>query len=216
MYNIPVPLQLATTFMLFIPLIEWTYLYHFHRYTHSDTMTAEGRRIFLFGNLSLVVKAVCMSLVIFAWVHARHSCDIDLCVQQFDEKSLPLGWVMAVMGSSIADPLLYHCHCASVCFLSRILLFVALFVAAVLLDTDKRDLMFIVVVGIVIVYVLVINQGSQFLLYKSFAELETVLRVNIEIENKEHLMKLENEQMRHMIGMYFMIYILICYYIITY
>jgi hypothetical protein len=84
--------------------------------------------------------------------------------------------------------------------MSVVITFTTMFAAGILLDVKAVDLVYIVLAGVVIALTFFAYEGGLLSIFNSYSKFEIALRVKVDSENKEYLMKIQREEMRHMIG----------------
>ena len=186
----------------FGPVLGWMYFYHFRRYVPSDVLTAEGKRIILLGNLIILLLAISLGAQLLVWVITRDDCYANICMQDYPKHIIPLRLLIRIIVASIGMPIFYSCHDASVAILSIFISMTTLFVSAMLLHAPTIDMISISFMSIVMVLMLASWEGSLYSTFVSYSKFESALRVKVSCENKEYLMKIQTDEMCHMIGMY--------------
>jgi hypothetical protein len=199
--GVPMALRLIAYVQLVIPLIAWVYyVFLSRRYVNSDTLTADGEKIMLLGNINLVVQAVCAAVFLLAWATTRDDCHSNLCLQDYPKHAVPLHAAIRVAVISIGMPIFFSCHNVYVSFISLFILLSAFLASVVILHVEPIEIGASVFMAISMICILFCYQGNLFSSYNSYKNLESVLRVNVASENNEYLMKLQTKEMRHMIG----------------
>ena len=187
--------------LLVLPLMQGLYFYLSKQYKHSNTLTVEGKGIILIGNINLILQAVFTGAILLAWVTTRHHCHSEVCLQDYPKKLLPIRYFAYLLTSSIGMPLFFTSHDFSISLISACISIAAMFLGALVLHVDSFDILAILISGITVLFILYSIEGAIYLAFTSYSKFETALRANIASENKEYLMNIQTEEMRHMIGM---------------
>jgi hypothetical protein len=185
-----------------VPLLGWVYIYLYKKYKPSDVLTFEGKRIIWIGNMCVILQAVFSGVMSVIWVITQDNCRSDACMQDFPEKIIPLGLLIHQICGGIVMPLFYTVHDVSASIISISITFTTLIAVALLLKLPSAEVFYIILTGIVISMTLVSFEGGSFINYTSFSQFETALLVKVASENQEYLLKIQTEEMRHMIGKY--------------
>jgi hypothetical protein len=154
------------------------------------------------GNVTLLMQSISVSVTLLVWVMARDQCHSDVCMQDFPKNMLPLGQFANMVIGIVAWPIFFSCHNISVHFISMSITLSALLASAVILQVDQKELIAISGLSLAMICSLASYHGSLLSAFTSNLDFERALRVNVNCENKTYLMKIQKNEMRHMIGMY--------------
>jgi hypothetical protein len=200
--GVPLLFRLANYFRMIVPCLGWAYVYLLKKHVHSDVLTSEGKRVIQFGNAVILMQSLCASLMLLAFKYTRDDCHSDICLQDFAKQTIPLEMLLIQFIGSIAVPLFITCHDVSVSLLSISFSVSMIIVGAALLHLPPVQLFYIFLVGIVTFFCLANFESIIFSCFTSICNFETTLRAKVDCENKEYLMKIQTDEMRHMIGTY--------------
>ena len=199
--GVPLASKLVLHVMLLVPLIEWAYIYLIRRHVYSDTLTAAGERIILLGNLAILLQALSLGAMLLVWILTRDDCHSDhYCRQDHPKQMLPARILVINIVGVIGLPVLFPCHDARVSLFTAFIAGSAMFASAVLLHLELPNILSVIFGGMSAFTIMFCYEGMIFSAYTSYLKFETALRVNISSENKEFLLKIQTEEMRHMIG----------------
>jgi hypothetical protein len=198
--GVPLLYRLAVYCRAIIPVVCWMYIYLLKKHVHSDVITSEGKRIMQFGNSAIIMQSVFTILLLFSWVITRDDCDSDVCFDDFPDQFLPLGLVAPQIIGGIAMPMFFTCHDASASLLSVCITYSAILVAGVLCHLSIADIIFLGLMGIVMLFALGSYESNMLFTFTSCSKFESTLRAKVASDNKEYLMNIQTEEMRHMIG----------------
>jgi hypothetical protein len=198
--GVPLFYQLTNYFKVLCPVLNGIYIYLLKKHVHLNVLTSKGKLIFQFGNINILFQALSTSLMILSWVITHDDCHSDACLQNHPKQVFPLGLFIFPICGSFAMPMLYTCHDVSVCLISAFISFLLMVVAAVLLHMNFLDTFYIGLAGIVILISLVAYESNIYSTFKAYSQIESNVLAKVASENKEYLMKIQTEEMRHMIG----------------
>jgi tryptophan-rich sensory protein len=106
-----------------------------------------------------------------------------------------------MLGGSIANPIFYGCHSTKASLSSICCIFASIIIVAVQRHVPRIELFALVIMAIIMFYTIVKYETQVLSNYISYSKFEKALRVKVASENEEYLMKIQTEEMRHMIGM---------------
>jgi hypothetical protein len=198
--GVPLLLRLTTYCRTIVPILEMVYIYLLKKHVHTDVLTSEGKIIIQIGNITILVQAIATVFMLVSWVITRDDCQSDVCHQDFPEKMIPLGMLLHQIIGGACMPIFFTCHDASACLFSSFLTFAAMIVAAVLLHLRSLDILYMFLFGLVIFFCNANYEITIFSNFMSYSKFESTLRAKVASENEEYLMKIQTEEMRHMIG----------------
>jgi hypothetical protein len=201
--GIPVFLLVTVYVRLAIPILGCLYVYLLKRYharAVDNVLSKEGRRVIQIGNAVIIVHALCSSFVLIALIMSQDECSSDACLQDIPAKTIPLGVTFQHVIGSIIMPLFFTCHDVSACFLSIFIAYSLMVVAGALQYLPVLDLVYIGVMGVMVFLVFVSYEVNAFFSYSSYSQFEATLLAKVASDNKEYLMQIQTEEMRHMIG----------------
>jgi hypothetical protein len=198
--GIPLMNRLINYLHIIVPLLAWVYIYFFRKYVHSNVLRSEGKRIIQLGNAVILMQSVFATVLLLVWVITHEDCHSDVCMQDFPKKMIPLGLLFQQFIGIVATPLLFTCHDVSACLRSVFITFSIFLVAAALRHLPFVELVLIFMLGCLTFFTLVSYESNIYSSFTSFCKFETTLRAKVDSENKEYLMKIQTEEMRHMIG----------------
>ena len=138
--------------------------------------------------------------MILLYALIRDVCHSDACLENYPKNLIPLGLMFFAVSGGIAMPMFYRAHDAWASLLGIIITYSIMLSSALILKLDSYDVMSICFVGLLIFFSLAIHEGTLLTNYTSYSKFETALREQMASENKEYLMKIQTEEMRHMIG----------------
>lgn len=198
--GVPGAIKVIAGMKCFAPIIGWIYFYLSSQYVNSTTLTAEGKRIFFFGNMSLLVHTIFTGATVLSWVLTRDDCDSDACLQDIPKHILPLGLFGNSIIGGLSMTLFFPCHDVYVCFLSMAINISSLITSVVLLGMPKMDIIGVSTVSIIMCILIVLYEENMLSLYTAFSKFKIALRAKVTSKNKEYLMETQTEEMRHMLG----------------
>jgi hypothetical protein len=99
-------------------------------------------------------------------------------------------------------PIFITGHSVLASLLSACIVFLIMPVAAVLMNFPSIKFFCIIVLGAVLLLTLTTYECNIYSSFTSFRQFEMALRAKVSNENTEYLMKIQTEEMRHMIGTY--------------
>jgi hypothetical protein len=200
--GVPLALRLVNYVKVIVPVCGWVYIYRYNQYDRADTLSTEGKRIIWLGNVCILAQAVFSGLMSLVWAITFPQCGSDACLQDFPPQIIPLGLLFHQVCGGVAMPLFYTCHDVSVALLAVVITYTTMIATAVVLDFKTIELFYILFSAVIISMTFVSYEGSRLSNFASFSDFESALRVRVASENKEYLMKIQTEEMRHMIGEY--------------
>jgi hypothetical protein len=204
--GVPTLLKLANYVKLIVPSLGWMYIYLYSQYEQSEIKRLkDGRRIIILGNICIILQSFFTGLLSIVWVITKDHCSAEACLEEFPEKIIPLGLLFHQICGGVAMPLFYSCHDVFSIILSIVISYSAMLVTAILLHMDNVDVVYIFLTALVISMVLAKYECGIFSNFFSFSRFEIALREQISSENKECVLKMQTEEMRHMIGKLFWI-----------
>jgi hypothetical protein len=197
-----VPLfYLSMTYLrIIVPCIGWAYFYLLKKHVYSNVLGSAGKRVIQLGNVVILMQSLCSSLTLLAFALTRDDCHSDKCLQDFPKQMIPLGMVFHQFLGGIVMPMLYTCHDVSVSLFSVFIYFSSMLAAAVILHLPLDEIIYISLMGIVTFFCLASYEINIYSGFTSICKFETTLLAKVDSENKEYLMKIQTEEMRHMIG----------------
>jgi hypothetical protein len=198
--GVPLWVRLSVIARCFIPPLGWLYIYLFRKHDYSDVLGAEGKRIRCLGNASILLQTLCAGSLLLAWTLTRDECRSEACLEDFPERMLPVAVMVYSIAGVIAMPIFYPCHSVSVVLLAVVINYSALLAACFLIGAVASTTFAIGLMGTIVFFLACSYEGSAFSNYTSFSKFEIALRVKVESENKEYLMQIQREEMRHMLG----------------
>jgi hypothetical protein len=183
-----------------LPLLGWAYIYKLKKYVPSDVLNVEGRRILFLGDCLLIMQSLIVGSVLLTWIVTYDNCESSHCGADLPENTLPLALVLYVFVGSIATPLFYTCHHVFASLLSIVIAYSMLLAVGIMAHVHSNELLSLFVISVLMFYVLACHQGVILSNYYNYSSFETTLRMKVTSENQEFLMKVQTEEMRHMIG----------------
>jgi hypothetical protein len=198
--GIPLPLRIVFCVNCVVPLLGWAYIYSLKEYVPSDVLNAKGKRIMMLGDAMLIIQSLAMGTLLLTWISTYDDCESTRCGANLPDKTLPLAMVLFCVVGNIAAPLFYTCHHVFSSLLSIVIPYSALVAVGFMAHLNALDLVGLFGLGIIMFYVRVLYQKKLFSNYSNSASLESTLRMKVTSENQEYLMKIQTEDMRHMIG----------------
>lgn len=97
-------------------------------------------------------------------------------------------------------PMFYMSHDALAAVVSFTISFSMLLASALVLDVHNKDIASTLMAWTMLFISLAIYEGNVYTNFTLYSKFESSLRQRLESENKEYIMKLQTEEMRHMIG----------------
>jgi hypothetical protein len=199
--QIPLFLKMATYIRVIVIPLMWCYVYLLKHYSQvGDVLSKEGRRVIQIGNAVIIVHALYSSFVLIALIMSQDECNSVVCMQDIPAKTIPLGVTFQHVIGSIVVPLFFTCHDVSACFLSIFIAYSLMVVAGALQYLPVLDLVYIGVMGVMVFLVFVSYEVNAFFSFSSYSQFEATLLAKVASDNKEYLMQIQTEEMRHMIG----------------
>ena len=198
--GIPMPLKIGLWCKNLISMIGWVYIYRSKKYVPASVLNAEGKRIMLLGDCIIIVNSLVTAVMFMVWALTFDDCESHVCEEDSPDGTMPtMGFLFAISGS-ISFPIFYPCHHGIANLLSIVIIYSSMLALGIVRHIEAGGLMGIVVVGIVIFFTFLILDGSILSNYSSYSQFESTLRLKLASENKEYLMKIQTEEMRHMLG----------------
>lgn len=182
-----------------VPVLGWTYTYLYRKYEFSDVIGWQGRRILILGNLCIILHSLFSGMTLLLWALNR-DCDHPVCLPDFPEKVMPHGLLLQLFTGAVVMPMFYISHDSLAALVSFLTSFSLLLATAIILDMPKRDIASTLLISAMLLISLSIYEGSVRINYTLYSKFEKSLREQLASENKEYLLKLQTEEMRHMIG----------------
>mmetsp|Transcript_8270 Transcript_8270/g.15589 ORF Transcript_8270/g.15589 Transcript_8270/m.15589 type:complete len:765 (-) Transcript_8270:230-2524(-) len=199
--GVPPLYKLANYVKLIVPFLGWVYIYAYSQYDASnDSIGYCGKRIILLGNSCIILQALLTGLLSIVWVITHEQCSAEPCLEGFPSQIIPLGLLFHQICGGVAMPLFYSCHDVFASILSVFITYSTMIITALLLHMKTTDVIYIFLTAVVISMAFVTYESSLFSNFTSFSRFEIALREQLVSENKESVMKLQTEEMRHMIG----------------
>ena len=196
------PLALNLVILLRFPFILFlgvVYLYLSKKIAHSPTFNpSDGTKLMNIGNALVMSQAIFEGAMMLIWAFTIGDCEISWC--QADKNIIPLTRVIYMLGGSIANPIFYGCHSTKASLSSICCIFASIIVVAVERHVQRIELFALVIMAIIMFYTIVKYETQVLSNYISYSKFEKALRVKVASENEEYLMKIQTEEMRHMIG----------------
>jgi hypothetical protein len=208
--GVPVLYKMANYFRLVVLIVESVYIYFLKHYTRPTYITLESKLLINIGNAVLIFHAIFAGLVVVSWCVTRDECFSDVCGQERPDKIIPLGMLLYQILGSITLPMCFTCHDAYASLLSVAITFSALIVGGIFLHLPPVDLVFLAAMGVTLCIVFIGHESFVWLNYTYIFRFECTLREKVASENKEYLMNIQTEEMRHMIGEPFFPAVCIC------
>lgn len=200
-HSAPLVLKLIYIVRLLTIFPLWLYFYLFKQYVKSDVLSKVGKHIMFIGNMNIFLHALHSGGLLLVWTMTHHDCNTHHgCLEEYPKHTIPLSMFIEATIWSIAMSVFYSSHHISVCFASILASYVMVLTAAVILQIEHQDFLAVLFMGLAMFFILFIYEASLYVVYTSFSKFEMVLRENIALENEESLLKLQTEEMRHMIG----------------
>ena len=200
------PLALNLVILLRFPFILFlgvVYLYMSKKIAHSPTFNPrDGTKLMKIGNALVMSQAIFEGAMMLIWAFTIGDCEISWC--QADKNIIPLTRVIYMLGGSIANPIFYGCHSTKASLSSICCIFASIIVVAVERHVQRIELFALVIMAIIMFYTIVKYETQVLSNYISYSKFESALRVKVASENEEYLMKIQTEEMRHMIGAYYL------------
>jgi hypothetical protein len=197
------PLALNLVILLRFPFILFlgvVYLYLSKKIAHSPTFNpSDGTKLMNIGNALVMSQAIFEGAMMLIWAFTIGDCEISWC--QADKNIIPLTRVIYMLGGSIANPIFYGCHSTKASLSSICCIFASIIIVAVQRHVPRIELFALVIMAIIMFYTIVKYETQVLSNYISYSKFEKALRVKVASENEEYLMKIQTEEMRHMIGM---------------
>ena len=196
------PTYLRFTMMgsMLVPVCGWTYTYLYKSYSYSDVLGWKGRRIVILGNTCIILQSFFSGLSVLLWALNRDSCNHSTCLPDYPEEIIPYGAVMQLVTGAVAMPMFYMSHDALAAVVSFTISFSMLLASALVLDVHSKDIASTLMAWTMLFISLAIYEGNVYTNFTLYSKFESSLRQRLESENKEYIMKLQTEEMRHMIG----------------
>jgi hypothetical protein len=199
-HGIPFSYKVVNYLRVLVLVVGWAYIYFLKKYKPSDVLSKEGKRIIRVGNAAIVLQALMSALILLIWVLTHDDCHSDVCLEDTPKKIIPLGTLLHQIMAGIAMPMFFVCHDVSACLLSISITYVMMLVAGVLLHLPSLDLFYVTFMGMSVFVYFINYEINTFEIYSSYIKFEFTLREKVASENKEYLMNIQTEEMRHMIG----------------
>jgi len=199
--GVPLALKVVAYARLLVPPIECAYLYFARRHIPSDALTAAGKRVILLGNVIILFQVLSLGALLLAWTLTRDTCHSDVCLDDYPKQLFPMKIFINIIIVTAGMPVIFPCHDVTVSFLSSFIAGLVMLASAVLLHMELVNILETIIVGITVFTIVFCFEGMFFSASASYSKFETALRANMTSENKEYLMKIQTEEMRHMIGM---------------
>jgi hypothetical protein len=197
------PLALNLVILLRFPFILFLggfYVYLSKKIAHSTTFNPnDGTKLMKIGNALVVSQAIFEGAMMLIWAFTIEDCEVSWC--QADKNIIPLTRVIYMLGGSIANPIFYGCHSTKASLSSICCIFASILVVAVQRHVPRIELFSLVIMAIIMFYTIAKYETQVLSNYISYSKFESALRVKVASENEEYLMKIQTEEMRHMIGM---------------
>ena len=200
--GLPLFFQVVEFLMLLIPICGWTYIYFKASLTWNEKSSTSTAKVYVLGNVIVLLQAILSSLLMVSWVIERHDCHSGGCWGDTPDKVIPLRLLFIETLVVVAMPVFYACHHVAIALLSVVLIYTTVVVCALVLHLGMMDVTYIVLFGIITLAFLLTLKGSLLTNFNSYSKFETFLRKKLMSQNNELLMRLQMEEMGHMIGMY--------------
>ena len=152
------------------------------------------------GNLCIILQSLSSGASLLFWALNQDTCDHSSCLPDFPERTLPFGLLVNLIVATAVFPMFYKSHDALVALVSIAISFSMLLASLFILHAATRDYISTISIFVFISVSIAIFEDSVHVNYTLYAKFETSLRERLASENKEYLMELQTDQMRHMIG----------------
>jgi hypothetical protein len=199
------PLALNLTVLLRFPVFLFLggyYVYLSKKMVHSTVFNqSDGTKLMKIGNALVMSQAILEGAMMMLWAFTIGDCEVSWC--QADKNIIPLTRVIYILAVSIANPIFYGCHSTKVSLSFVCVSFASIIVVAVQRHIHRLELLSLAVLGIIMFYTIAKYETQVLSNYISYSKFESALRVKVASENEEYLLKIQTEEMRHMIGAYY-------------
>jgi hypothetical protein len=200
--GIPLPLRIVICIRATIfPLTGWAYIYSMKKYTTSDVLNETGKNVMLVGDLMLIIQALLMGAIMFLIAITHDSCESEGCDEDLADNTLPISVVYIAVSQSISMPIIYPCHHIFATLLATAISYTSMLIMAALLNVEDGLVFFAVAfMGFIVFFTFVTLEGSYYSIFRSISKFEDARRLKVASENHKHHLKIQTEEMRHMIG----------------
>jgi hypothetical protein len=198
--GVPLPYQLIISLRNIVPFLGWIYIYKLNKYVPSDALISQRNDIMFLGDRISILQSVNVGVMLLIWTIYHDECNSSACDGNLARGVMPLGTILYVVMGSFAMPMFYTCHHVYASLVSIVITYSMMLATAIVMGLANVDKFAVIVIGIIIFYSMASFEGIIFSNYSNYSKFASALLVKVASENKEYLMKIQTEEMRHMIG----------------
>lgn len=199
--DVPLVAKMLVYASICVPVLGCMYTYYFNKYEDSHFCTTKACAIIWLADAAIVLQSILASSALMYWVLNRDKCiSAEFCMNDFPKYTIPIELLVVQIVSVFAYPMFYTCHHASATLLAVVISFTITITTGSLVHIRPPELLGICMMGVVFFFALASHEWSVLSNYEAYFKFETALRKHVTSENNEYLLRIQTEQMRHMIG----------------
>jgi signal transduction histidine kinase len=198
----PVNLKIFLSFcILLLPPISLLYIYGVYSYKYTLSNRFRKTQLNTIGSVFLLVHAAMAGLGTILWSFEKNrDCEGNLCGGNDPEHVLPLRHILPNLLTSLILPIIFVGHDFWAVPMAVCITVGSSLISASMIHVAFYDSVAIAGSGIIVMLTVLNQERNMLAMSTAYSHFEVSTHENITIENEKKLMKMQTEELRHLIG----------------